>query len=104
MSTFEIVVLSFMVDGTDLIRVEVCVVLVICDGGVLTPRSFPELVEDSEVLVSLQITLVVFDWCVNANGLEGCFLPAGDNVPTVQRERCKSATYYGYQIALERSD
>ena len=96
MSTFEIVVFALVVDGTNFVRVEVCVVLAICDGGILAPRSFPELVEDSEVLVSLQVTLVVLDWCVDANGLEGCFLPAGDNVPTVQRERCKSATYYGY--------
>ena len=104
MSTFEIVVFAFVVDGTDLVRVEVCVVLAICDGGILAPRSFPELVEYSEVLVSLQITLIVLDWCVDANGFEGCFLPTGDNVPTVQRERYKSATYYGFTIVLERSD
>ena len=104
MSTFEIVVFALVVDGANLVGIEICVVLVVRNGGLVAPRSFPELVEDSEILIGLQISLVVLDWRVDAYGFEGCFLPTGDNVPTVQRERYKSATYYGFTIVLERSD
>jgi hypothetical protein len=83
MATLEVVVFPLVVDGTDLIGIKVRIVLTVCDGGVLAPGSFPEFVENPEVLVGLQITLVVLDWCVDADGFEGCFLPTRDDVPAV---------------------
>lgn len=83
MSTFEVVVFAFVDDCADLVRIEVRIVLSVCNSGVLTPRPFPQLIEHSEILISLQVTLVMLDWCIDANGFESRFLPAGNNVPAV---------------------
>jgi hypothetical protein len=85
-TTFEIVVLAFVVDGTDLIRIKERIVLTVYDGGVLAPGPFPEFVENPQVLIGLQITLVVLDRRVDADSFEGCFLPTRDDVPAVRKE------------------
>lgn len=53
MSTLEVVELSLVIDRSNLVRIEICIVLLICDGGIFIPRAFPEFVEHSEILISL---------------------------------------------------
>jgi hypothetical protein len=86
-ATLEVVVLAFVVDGTNLIGIEVRIVLTVCDGGVLTPGPFPEFVENPEILVGLQIALVVLDRRVDSDSFEGCFLPTRDDVPAARGEK-----------------
>lgn len=42
MSAIDVVVLSMMADGTDLIRVGVFISFTVGDNGVICPRTFPE--------------------------------------------------------------
>ena len=53
MSTFEVVELPLVIDRADLIGIKVRIVLSICDSGIFTPRSFPQFVKHSEILISL---------------------------------------------------
>lgn len=87
MPTFEVVEFALVVDRANFVRVEVCIVLSVCNGGVLTPRSFPQFVKHSEILISLQITLVMLYRRIDADGFERCFLPTGDDVPSVEGRR-----------------
>lgn len=82
MSTLEVVELSLVIDRPDLVRIEIYIVLSICDGGTFTPRAFPKFVKNSEILIGLQIALVMLDRGVDANGFERRFLPTGDDVPS----------------------
>ena len=81
-STLEVVKFPLVVDRANFVRVKVRIILSVCDGGLFTPRAFPQLVKHSEILISLQITLVVFDRGIDADGFERCFLPTGHNVPS----------------------
>jgi hypothetical protein len=92
-ATLEVVVFAFVVDGTDLIGIKVRIVRTVCDGGIITPGSFPEFVENPKVLISLQIPLVVLDRRVDTDSFEGCFLPTRDDVPAIREEEWKSATF-----------
>ena len=87
MSTFEVVELPLVVDRANLIGIEVRVIFSICDSGLFTPRAFPQLVKHPEVLISLQITLVMLDRCVDAYGFERRFFPTGYNVPSSETRK-----------------
>jgi hypothetical protein len=71
-----------VVDRADLIGIKVRIILAICNGGIFTPRPFPQLVKHPEILISLQITLVVLNWGINAYCFECRFFPTGYNVPS----------------------
>jgi hypothetical protein len=42
MPRLEIEILSFVLDGSDLVRIEISIVFGIGDDGIITPRAFPE--------------------------------------------------------------
>lgn len=98
MSTFEVVVSAFVVDGANFVWIEIRIILMICDGGLVTPRPFPKFVKHSQVLVGLKVALVVLNRRVDAYCFERCFLPACNNVPaasvisqcTIMNTKCSS--------------
>ena len=96
MSTFEVVELPLVIDRADLIGIKVRIVLSICDSGIFTPRSFPQFVKHSEILISLKVTLVVLNGCVDAYGFERRFLPTGYDVPSIKVR--KSVTHFLYYM------
>jgi hypothetical protein len=81
-STLEVVKFALVVDRPNLIRVKVCIVLSVCNGGIFTPRAFPQLVKYPKVLIGLQITLVMLNRSVDAYSFERRFLPTSNNVPS----------------------
>jgi hypothetical protein len=42
MPRLEIEIFSFMLDGSDLVRIEISIVFGIGNDGIITPRAFPE--------------------------------------------------------------
>jgi hypothetical protein len=88
-----------VVDSANFVRIKVRIILSVCDGGLFTPRAFPQLVKHSEILISLQIALIVFDWSVDANGFKRRFLPTGDNVPSDRVN--KSVTHMLHHMASQ---
>jgi hypothetical protein len=98
-STLEVVKFPLVVDRADLVRVKVRIILSVCNGCLLTPRAFPQFVEHSEILISLQITLIMLDGGVDANGFKRRFLPTGYDVPSGKAHEL--ATYTLHYMTFE---
>jgi hypothetical protein len=88
-----------VLDTSDLIRIDILILLFVLGDCIVGPRALPEpfslvstcilklglrvyeLVQHTQILVGLEVAFVVLYWCVEADGFESCFLPRGDNVP-----------------------
>ncbi len=66
---------------TDLVRIEINIVLRISHYRIIAPGRLPQLVEDFHVLISCVVSLIMLDRTVDTNGLEGSLLPGRHDVP-----------------------
>jgi hypothetical protein len=84
MSGFYVEVLPVMVDLSYFVWINVSVVFDISDKCVATPWAFPKLVENSEIFVSLSVSLIMLYWTLNSDRFEGTLFPWCDDIPNMK--------------------